>query len=309
MSYVVAAAGPMPRTMLIALAGAGVWLLGVLVLGVSLVGTRRPAPRTRAWRAVTRRVRRAARDTAPHGNLLAAGLVCGALAWLVTGLPVTGMTVACMVPGVPWLFQVGRAERDAISRVEAVGDWAQRLQMSSTVGLGLHQAITASAGAAPEVIEDQVRDLSTRLLAGVDARDALLRFADDIGDPGADQVVAALIMHVLDGGDRLDDVLTSVVTATRAEVAARREVYARHTRARLRVRFLTLVTVGTLAYGAVRPEFLHRYGGFDGELVLGAIAGVSVAILVRTRVASQPDRLPRLLGSTGPDASGRAAAP
>lgn len=307
MSHVLGAtATPMPRTMLIALAGAGLWLLGALVMAVALVGTRRRAPAVRGWRAVTGRVRRAARGAAPHRRLLAAGLVCGVLAWLVTGLPVTGVTVACMVPGVPWLFRVGRAERDAIARVQAVGDWAQRLQLSSAVGVGLRQAITSSAATAPEAIADHVGDLSARLQAGVDSRDALVRFADDLDDPGADQAVATLIMQVLDGGDQLDDVLTSVVAAMRAQVAARREAYARHTAARLRVRFLTLVTVGTLAYGAARPEFLHRYDGLSGELVFGAIAAVSVAILVRARVASQPDRVPRLLGAAGPDGPGRA---
>ena len=135
------------------------------------------------------------------------GRCAGALAFLVTGLPVVGLLVAIAVPGTPWLFTVGRAEQRAIARIEAVGEWTRRLKDVSGTGQGLQQAIIGTVATAPEEIEEEVRLLAARLQAGWQARTALLAFADDIADPVCDQVVAALILHLTDRGERLGDVL------------------------------------------------------------------------------------------------------
>ena len=301
------------RLVLISGAGLVLWVIGSATMVASLVGTRRPrGPSSRwvilldrAWRGTgrTARVRRR------HRVLLASGLVAGLLAWLFTGLPAAGALVAVAVPGAPWLFQVGRAEREAIERVEAVGEWARRLKDVSVTGVGLQQAIVISAATAPTVIADEVRDLSVRLHAGVDAREALHRFADTIGDPVCDQVVAALILHLSDRGDRLGEVLTSIAGAATAEVATRREVDAKRTQSRFGVRFLTVTTVGTLAYGAIRPEYMAPYGTPFGEIVIVVLGGLFVGILVWTRSMSQPERAPRFLRPPGPDPSRSADQP
>src|SRR5262249_56676977 len=94
-----------------------------------------------------------------------------------------------------WLCKAGKQEQELRERVGAVGEWARRLKDVSAVGMGLQQAIVASAATAPHVIREEVFDLSVRIHAGLDAREALLLFADTIPDPARDQVVAALILH------------------------------------------------------------------------------------------------------------------
>ena len=128
-------------------------------------------------------------------------MVAGALAWLISGMPVIGVLVAIAVPGVPWLFTSGRAEQRGIARVEGLGEWTRRLKDVSNMGQGLQQAIVTTAATAPEEINDEVRVLAARLRAGWSPRAALLVFADEIGDPVSDQVVAALIpqLHPFDG--------------------------------------------------------------------------------------------------------------
>ncbi len=164
--------------------------------------------------------------------------------------------------------------------------------------MGLQQAIVASAGTAPADIAEEVRDLAVRLQAGLDPRRALLLFADDIADAVCDQVVAALTMHLSDRGDRLGEVLTSIAQAASAEVATRREVDAKRTQSRFAVKFLTIATVLTLAYGAIRPDYMKPYGTPLGQLVMALLGTAFVAILLWVRSMSQPERTMRFLNST-----------
>ena len=127
-----------------------------------------------------------------------------------------GLLVAVAVPGTPWLFGVGKAEQRAIARIEAVGEWTRRLKDVSGTGQGLQQAIIGTIGSVPPGVEDEVRLLAARLQAGWMARSALLAFADEIADPVCDQVVAALILHLSDRGERLGDVLGSIAGAASA---------------------------------------------------------------------------------------------
>jgi len=280
-------------------AGAVLWLAAVVAMIVGLIGTHRPpgpgadvTTRLRRWWDGTGR---SARDRRAHRATLIGGLVLGILAWLVTSLPIVGLLIAISVPGAPWLFTVGKAERDAITRVEAVGEWARRLKDVSIIGMGLQQAIVATAGTAPADIADEVRDLAVRLQAGVDARVALARFADDIADAVCDQVVAALTLHLSDRGDRLGEVLTSIAAAATAEVATRREVEAKRTQSRFAVRFLTVTTLLTLGYGLVRPNYMKPYESPLGQLIMGVLAIAFIGILLWVRSMSKPEHTARFL--------------
>jgi Flp pilus assembly protein TadB len=199
---------------------------------------------------------------------------------------------------VPWLFAVGRSERRAIARVEAVGEWTRRLKDICGTGVGLQQAIVASTGTAPDGIFGEVRMLAARLQAGWQPRVALLRFADSIDDPVCDQVVAALILNLTDRGEQLGDVLSSIASAASAEVATRREVDAKRTQPRFAVRFLTGMTLLTFGYGVTRTEYMSPYATATGQGVLAVLAAVFVALLVWVRRMSLPSRTARFLSSS-----------
>jgi Flp pilus assembly protein TadB len=271
-----------------------------LVLGIAaVIGTSRPpGPGRVAGGPLTRLLRGSSErpaDRRRHQALLIGAVAAGAVAFLITGLPVVGILIGVAVPGVPWLFTVGRAEQRTIARIEAVGEWTRRLKDVSSIGQGLQQAITGTVATAPAEIEDEVRVLAARLHAGWNAREALLAFADEIADPVCDQVVAALILHLTDRGERLGDVLGSIAAAAAAEVATRREVEAKRTQPRFAVRFLTGMTLLTLGYGLVNPEYMRPYGTPLGQLVMIALSGAFILLLVWVRTMSLPPRPARFL--------------
>ena len=231
--------------------------------------------------------------------LLVAAVLAGAVAWLVTGMPIAGVLIAVAVPGTHWLFTVGNNEKRAITRIEAVGEWARRLKDISSTGVGLQQAIVSSTATSPLAISAEVGSLAARLQAGWNGRIALLMFADEIADPVCDQVVAALILHLSDRGEHLGDVLSSIASAASAEVATRREVEAKRTQPRFAVRFLTGLTLLVLVYGATRPDYMRPYRSSTGQLVMAALGAIFIALLAWVRSMSLPPRTPRFL--TGPD--------
>ncbi|WP_438803751.1 type II secretion system F family protein [Micromonospora fiedleri] len=290
---------------LLAVVSGAACVAGLVLTVVALVGTRRPpgpAPGagpgvSRLWRGSGTTVR----EQQAHQALLIGAVVAGALAFLLTGLPVVGLLVAVAVPGTPWLFSVGRAEQRAIARIEAVGEWTRRLKDVSATGQGLQQAIIGTVGTAPEEIQDEVRLLAARLQAGWLARSALLAFADEIGDPVCDQVVAALILHLTDRGERLGDVLGSIASAAAAEVTTRREIEAKRTQPRFAVRFLTGMTLATIAYGLFNAEYVQPYGTPFGQLVMALLGAAFVGLLAWVRSMSQPPRPARFLPAPDPD--------
>ncbi|TDC76143.1 secretion system protein [Micromonospora sp. KC606] len=290
---------------LIAVVSGAACVAGLVLAVVALTGTRAPA---RSRPGAGRGLRRfwpgpgpGRRERRIHRARLAVAAGSGALAFLLTGLPVVGLIVAAAVPGVPWLFAVGKAEERAIARVEAVGEWTRRLKDVSATGQGLQAAIVNTIATVPEEIQDEVRLLAARLQAGWTARAALLAFADDIGDPVCDQVVAALILHLTDRGERLGDVLGAIASAAAAEVATRREVEAKRTQPRFAVRFLTGMTLVVLAYGLLNTDYIRPYGTVVGQLVMAVLGAAFVGLLVWVRSMSQPPPPARFLPAPDPE--------
>ncbi|WP_050591917.1 type II secretion system F family protein [Salinispora fenicalii] len=287
---------------LIAVLSGAACVAGLLLAVVAIVGTRRPpGPGPGARRGISRLGFGAtARERRFHQLLLVGAVLAGALGFLLTGLPVVGLLVAVAVPGTPWLFSVGRAEQRAIARIEAVGEWTRRLKDISATGQGLQAAITGTVATAPEEIQEEVRLLAARLQAGWLARPALLAFADEIADPVCDQVVAALILHLTDRGERLGDVLGSIAAAASAEVATRREIEAKRTQPRFAVRFLTGMTLAVLAYGLLNTDYIRPYGTPTGQLVMAVLGTSFIVLLAWVRAMSQPQRPARFLSPPEP---------
>lgn len=287
---------------LVAVASGTACAAGLVLAVVAIIGTRRPPHPTFSGGSRLRRLWSGAggspRQQRRRQALLLAAVAAGALAFLLTGLPVVGLLVAVAVPGAPWLFAVGRAEQQAIARIEAVGEWTRRLKDVSATGQGLQQAIISTVATAPEEIGEEVRLLAARLQAGWVGREALLAFAGEIGDPVCDEVTAALILHLTDRGERLGDVLGAIATAAAAEVATRREVEAKRTQPRFAVRFLTGMTLATVAYGLINPDYLRPYGTATGQLVMVVLGALFIALLVWVRSMSQPPPPLRILNTT-----------
>jgi Flp pilus assembly protein TadB len=284
---------------LIALTAAVLSLAGAVIGLVGIVGTTRP-PRPPS--ALGRRLRnfwsgqgrdRLGRRT--RQTTLVTALAAGAGAWLLSGWPAAGIIVALAIPGVPWLFIAGGAEKKAIAKLEAVEAWTRRLADIVANGQGLQAAIVATAATAPLAIQDEVRGLAAGLQAGRTANDALRLFADELNDYTSDQVAAPLILHAADRSEGLALVLGDISKSIAAEVEMRRTIDAKRAGPRFAVRFLTAMTIALLVFGALNPIYLAPYGNLTGQTVLLALAGIYVALMLWVRSLSLPLRRARLL--------------
>jgi tight adherence protein B len=163
--------------------GAGLFLLFLSLYGVS------PRPSTPGRTAGRRAFLRALSTRS------AVGVVAGVVVLVVTGWPV--MAVGAVLLAVAWRGLSGGAaeERTAMRRLEALAAWTESLRDTIAGAAGLEQAIPSSIRAAAPTLRPHLRSMVDRLHTRMALPDALRLFADELDDPSADLVVAALILN------------------------------------------------------------------------------------------------------------------
>ncbi|MFJ5218717.1 type II secretion system F family protein [Streptomyces sp. NPDC088354] len=226
---------------------------------------------------------------------LAAGAVAGAVVWAVTGVFVTGVLVLLAFPGVPWLLSPTKGAAQRIARLEALGDWTQRLSNVLRLGRGLDEALALSRKSVPEPIAGEVADLVDRLTVGWRPVAALRTFGDALDDVTADKVVAALILSAADRGPGLAQALDDLAASVHEEVGKRRQIEADRAKPRTTVRWMTLITLGVVAFGFLIPGYTAPYSTLLGQLVLALLAAGFVAVLVWMRQLAHHHPVPRFL--------------
>ena len=243
--------------------------LAVAGLATATVGGRpqvaRPAgtvPPRRAWPASSRR-------------RAAAAVAAGVLVAVLTRWPVAAAAAAGLVACWPWLVGVDAAERAAIGRLEELATWTESLRDTIAGAVGLEQAIPATVDAAGPRIRAQLARLRGRLEARLPLVFALYALADDLADPSADLVVAALVLNAGLRGPGLQATLGALAGSARAELDMRRRVEAGRRGIRQGARIVVGVTVGFVAVlVAFNRDYLAPYGSPVGQLVLAAVVGV-----------------------------------
>lgn len=280
-------------------------ITGVVVGVIGIVGTTRPprppsaaALKLRSWWTGPSRNRR---DQRARQVTMVTAVSVAALVWLLTGWPAAGVIVGIAIPGIPWLLAAGHAEKKALARLEAVEAWTRRLADIVARGIGLQQAIVATAATAPQQIAQEVGDLAARMQATGEPVDALRQFADDLDDYTADQVIAPLMLHVSDRGEGLHDVLTDISRSIAAEVEMRSTVDAKRAGPRFAVRFLTGMTIALLVFGALNPTYLQPYGTVLGQLLLLGLSVFYIVLMNSVRKLSLPPARARLLPPAATD--------
>ncbi|MGI4894264.1 MAG: type II secretion system F family protein [Janthinobacterium lividum] len=260
--------GPgLPLELLVALTGAGAGF-GVLVLVLGLVG-REPgrAASTPSWRRRT--------SGAELSRELLGGVVAGIVVLLLTRWVVAALGIGLLVAGWGRLLGGSAEEGRGIARLEALATWTESLRDTIAGAVGLEQAIPATAGTSAPALRPSLNLLVDRLRIRQPLPDALQRFADDVDDPSADVVCAALVLNARLRGPGLRDVLTALAASTREELDVRRRIEASRRSIRRSVQIVLLIVLGVMGLLAVfNRDYVEPYSSVSGQfalLVVGAL--------------------------------------
>jgi Flp pilus assembly protein TadB len=266
-----------------AVAGAGLFLLAVAVRGLP------PAAGGQGTAWARRRLRELA------GLRGVAALAAGVVALVATGWVVAGLGMALLV--FSWRGLSGAAaERRGMARLEALATWTESLRDTIAGAVGLEQAIPASLRVAAPALADPLARLVERLHIRVPMADALLRFADDLDDPGADLIIAALVINARLRGPGLRDLLGSLSGSVREELDMRRKVTADRRSTRRSVQIVVCVSVGmALGLAMLDHAFLAPYDDWLGQLVLLVVVGIYAAGIIWLRRLARFEVPQRLL--------------
>lgn len=281
---------------LLAVATGAVLGLGLFAAVLAVVGLpERPADRpTRRRASLQQRTARLARG-------IGVGLAALALTrWVVAGVAL-GLLAAY------WERIAGSStlEKQAINRLEALASWTESLRDTIAGAIGLEQAIPATAANAGASIRPSLNLLVDRLRIREPLPDALMAFSDDLDDPSADVVCAALILNARLRGPGLRDVLSALASSIREELDMRRRIEASRRSIRRSVRIVLLIVLGVMGMMTVlNRQYVAPFDSVMGQLVLLVVAALLFGGLFWLRSLAAPSHADRFLsGDAAPAAS------
>ncbi|MFE1411350.1 transcriptional regulator [Streptomyces sp. NPDC058746] len=267
------------------LLGAGIYLS----LWLAVIGTRPHAQAAAAqrWRL----------PDGIDGRRIAVAGAAAVLGGAVTGWPVAGILTAVAVLGLPQLLGRDKKAAARTEKLEAIAVWAEMLRDTLSAAAGLEQAILATAPVAPPALRTEINALSARIEGDKPLGEALRSLADEIEDPVADMVVAALVMAAERQARQLAALLGQLASATREQVSMRLRIDAGRARVRTSVRVITLTTLG-MAVGLIvlNRSYLQPYSTSFGQLML-AVVGALFALSSSRIAAGMPGWHPLSLTS------------
>lgn len=274
------------RIPLFVTAGAAVGL-GLTLLVVAL-GKSAPRP-VRADRVRTSR-----RTSNRQAKMILAGVLVFVLVLVVVRWVVLATALGVLVAAWDRLFGGATHERAAIARVEGLAAWIESLRDTIAGAVGLEQAIPATAVNAAPSVRPALNLLVDRLRVREPLPDALMKFSDDLDDPSADLVVAALLLNSRLRGPGLRDVLSALADSARDELDLRRRVEGSRRSTRRSVQIVVAVIVGVAGLLVLfNRAYVAPYRSFEGQLVLAvvlAIFALSVVWLRRLAGVAEPER-------------------
>ena len=225
----------------------------------------------------------------------------GLAALVLTRWPLAGVAAAVIVVLWPRLFGGGAVGRRQLEKIEALAAWTESLRDTATAAAGLEQAIPATVPAAHALLRGPVRELAARLDGRVPLPEALARFADDVDDPAADMVVAALSLNARQRAGGLERILTALAASSRTELEMRRRVELERRALRRQAQRIAFAVVGFVALQAVFARgWVEPYSTALGQLVLAILTAIFLGSFIRMRSLSNSEAESRFL--TSPDA-------
>lgn len=260
------------------------------------------------WRGVTPRdpgtpslLRRGIDSGQVLSTRLGAGGAAGLAVLVVTRWPVAAAAIGLLVAYWDRIAGGGGDEKLAILRLEGLAVWTESLRDTIAGAVGLEQAIPSSVEATPAVLRPPLNLLVDRLRIREPLPDALLAFAEDLDDPSADTVVAALVLNARLRGPGLRDVLTALAISTREELDMRRRVEASRRSVRRSVRLILGIVLSVAgAMVLLNDSYVSSYDGVVGQGVLLVVALLFLSGLLWLRKLARPAAVERILGVGGP---------
>jgi len=264
----------------VGIAATGIVMIVRLATGGSAVPSLRPD--LARWKASLR----------PYTVAVAVGVAV----LLLTRWPLAGLAGGAVVGLWPRLFGGGALGRRQLAKIEAIASWTESLRDTSSAASGLEQAIPATTSSAPALLRAPVRELAARLDGRVPLPEALARFADDVDDPAADMVVAALSLNARQRAGGLERILTALAESARAELEMRRKVELERRALRRQAQRIAFGVIGFSVLQAVFARgWVQPYSSTLGQLVLGTLIAVFVGAFARMRSLSAAEPEARFL--------------
>ena len=235
--------------------------------------------------------------------------VAGLGVLLLTRWPVAAIAAGALAFLWDRLFGGAGEERAAMLRVEALAAWTESLRDTIAGAVGLEQAIPATARAASPAVRSHLATLVDRLRARTPLPEALQFFADDLDDPSADVIIAALILNSRLRGPGLREVLGALAKSAREEVDMRQRVTAQRASTRRSVQIVVGVSAAfILGLAVFNPSFVAPYGSVVGQCVLALVLGLFGAGFFWMRKLSTVETPERFLVHRREPASARGGA-
>jgi tight adherence protein B len=216
-------------------------------------------------------------------------VLAGAVAWLVTTLPVVALLAALAAGVAPVSWLRGRVRRLRKARRALWSDVCDLLVASLRAGMGLPDAVASLAGNGPPALRPAFSAFARDLASSGHFDTAIRRLKAALADPVADRIVESLRMAREVGGSELTGVLRALSASVRADAALRAEVDARQSWVRGSAVVGVVAPWIVLVLLALRPEGAAAYATPEGVVVV--LAGAAVSVLA-FRVMLWLGRLP-----------------
>ena len=266
--------------------------LGVLLV-IAAVASPRVKPSARRTGAVDRLIARAgiARLTASNvvGACVGVGLVAGVLALVATAVPVMAVLAAAVGAVLPIAVLRRRARQREKALRACWPDAVDTLASAVRAGMSLPEAVADLSRRGPEPLRPSFAVFAAEYRASGSFGASLGTLQEQLADPTADRVVAALRIAREVGGTDLGVVLRTLSTLLREDARTRGDIEARQSWTVNAARVAVAAPWVTLIVLSTRPETVAAYRSAAGALVLLVALGMSVAAY---RVMMAIGRLP-----------------
>lgn len=223
------------------------------------------------------------------GACSAAALVVGAMALVITAVPMAAVIAAVVAGSVPVVLLRRRAALRQKALRRSWPEAVDALVSGVRAGVSLPEAVADLARHGPEPLRAACTDFAVEYRATGSFATALDLLQERLCDPVADRVVASLRIARDVGGTDLGVVLRTLSALLREDARTRGEIEARQSWTVSAARLAVAAPWITLALLCTRPEAVRAYGSPAGAAVLAVAALLS---LVAYRIMIRIGRLP-----------------